>query len=697
MSTPDSAIIQNVLTGNPALFDTLVSRHLRAVYAVAYAQRPNHADAEDITQEAFLKAYQSLDTLRDATRFEGWITTIARNLAKRPGRHHGKEVSLDDTDLPDASLISKATKEEIHGILRASVDQLDEHSRETLLLHYFAGKSTQEIADLTEISQAAVLKRLQRGRERLGEQLLTQYRDTFAPEDSLDKRKQTITRAIALTTPAWALEPTVAATLSGTLIATAMKLTIAASIAATGFIIASLVLMEKESPLDARVIPAESNTTQTQVPAITELIEDPESVFLAIASPPDTHETVSTNRETDSTPAADTKSYENIDLSVMTSATFEDIHLAQILEIVRENYAEDTLFLIDLDAVGIPYDTDSPNPPTVPDTGLPTYQYRTDGMIEYINVRNVTMLQSLQAVVVPLGLQFVSEPGFIWISTPDLIAQESTWEPESRFKPYENEDRLLEKTNVVFENIHLSDLMEILSDNYDINIVWDYGIIEPPELPEILPISYYPAETTTDGRIPYISMKRIQVRDALKAMLRPLGLSYIIQRNHIWISTPQRIESEIDPPRRFSSQQIFQDRLALEEKLRQPMGIAFEDIYVTDLFDVLTSNYEIGFAIDQNIVTPDGYTDEEYARYYGRPRAIPPCKTCTPVSNGIIRNINLNKLRLGELLDIIALQLDLDYIMGDGQVIFSTPERIRASDIRQKSLISAANFLEHLQ
>ncbi|MFP6583903.1 MAG: hypothetical protein VCD00_15290 [Candidatus Hydrogenedentota bacterium] len=56
------------------------------------------------------------------------------------------------------------------------------------------------------------------------------------------------------------------------------------------------------------------------------------------------------------------------------------------------------------------------------------------------------------------------------------------------------------------------------------------------------------------------------------------------------------------------------------------MGIVFEDIYVTDLFDVMTSNYEIDFAIDQNIVTPDGYTDKDYARYYGPAQSIPPAK-----------------------------------------------------------------------
>ncbi|MFP6583904.1 MAG: hypothetical protein VCD00_15295 [Candidatus Hydrogenedentota bacterium] len=63
----------------------------------------------------------------------------------------------------------------------------------------------------------------------------------------------------------------------------------------------------------------------------------------------------------------------------------------------------------------------------------------------------------------------------------------------------------------------------------------------------------------------------------------------------------------------------------------------------------------------------------------------------------MIRHINLSKLCLGELLDIIARQLNLDYRTGDGKVIFSTPERIRASDLRQKSLISAADFLEHLE
>ena len=77
------SIIQAVLAGDTTIFGKLVSRYLRSVYAVAYAQCNNHADAEDISQEAFLAAYESLDTLREPGRFEGWVKTIARQLARK--------------------------------------------------------------------------------------------------------------------------------------------------------------------------------------------------------------------------------------------------------------------------------------------------------------------------------------------------------------------------------------------------------------------------------------------------------------------------------------------------------------------------------------------------------------------------------------------------------------------------------------
>jgi len=78
----DARRVRRALGGDSAAFTELVTRHMPAVRAVARACTGNLADAEDVVQEAFLKAWLSLDTLQEPGRFGGWVVTIARNVAR---------------------------------------------------------------------------------------------------------------------------------------------------------------------------------------------------------------------------------------------------------------------------------------------------------------------------------------------------------------------------------------------------------------------------------------------------------------------------------------------------------------------------------------------------------------------------------------------------------------------------------------
>jgi RNA polymerase sigma-70 factor (ECF subfamily) len=261
----EETLVQSVLAGSSSSFEVLIHRYLRAVYAVAFAHCNHHADAEDISQEAFLNAYKKLDSLRDASRFEGWVTTIARNLARKRGQRKHRTLEIRDDDaavnVSDSSAISQSTSNEIHQLIRENIKNLDTHSREVLHLYYFAGKSTQEIADLLEASQSAILKRLQRGRERLGERLLTQYKDTFAPEQSDKDRSDTIVKSIVAVTPTWLIDSgttMLASTTAATGLSTLVKLAVAAAIGSTFYIAASLFLMQQEDPTIASFSPRKS-------------------------------------------------------------------------------------------------------------------------------------------------------------------------------------------------------------------------------------------------------------------------------------------------------------------------------------------------------------------------------------------------------------------------------------------------------
>ena len=94
---------------------------------------------------------------------------------------------------------------------------------------------------------------------------------------------------------------------------------------------------------------------------------------------------------------------------------FEDIHVSDVLRVVHEESIPDTPILIDLQAVGYPYRlTNTANIP-VPNTGLIPNAYATDGMIDSFTMKNITVLEVLDAICFPLDLAIHFEPGFTWI------------------------------------------------------------------------------------------------------------------------------------------------------------------------------------------------------------------------------------------------------------------------------------------
>ncbi|MDZ4350524.1 MAG: sigma-70 family RNA polymerase sigma factor [Xanthomonadaceae bacterium] len=193
----------NAITVKPAL-DCLIGQHLPAaargdtrayghvvracqntVTGIALAHVRDVAASEDIAQEAFLKAWQNLASLNNPDSFLPWLRQITRNLARDHlrARKRRREVG-DDIDVLLAQVADAApcpaerqAIDEDHAIATALIDRLPEDSREVLLLYYREGQSSQQVAGLLGLSDAAVRKRLSRARaavrsdlvERLGE------------------------------------------------------------------------------------------------------------------------------------------------------------------------------------------------------------------------------------------------------------------------------------------------------------------------------------------------------------------------------------------------------------------------------------------------------------------------------------------------------------------------------------------------
>ncbi|HIJ66329.1 MAG TPA: sigma-70 family RNA polymerase sigma factor, partial [Candidatus Hydrogenedentes bacterium] len=164
--TTDEAALRDVLSGNRDTFGLLVDRYLPMVHACAYAYTRNHADAEDVAQDAFLKAFQSLDTLRERNKFGAWLISIARNLALRLREKRARELPLGKGEVEaGAAPAPDMAQRELRQLLHRQMDELDDAHREILLLYYFSGQKLAEIAQVLGITTHAAKKRLQRARQ----------------------------------------------------------------------------------------------------------------------------------------------------------------------------------------------------------------------------------------------------------------------------------------------------------------------------------------------------------------------------------------------------------------------------------------------------------------------------------------------------------------------------------------------------
>lgn len=197
--TPDDAhAVRLVLSGQRAAFGVLVERYEAMMQAVAYAQTGNHTDAEDAVQNAFIKAFTSLSTLRDTRRLGPWLASITRNEAKQIQRRAAIAANaLAQNGAHDIASGSDAEEHDMHELLRRNVMALEESQREVLLMHYFAERSTAEIAEDLGISRDAVKKRLERARAALGERIAAEVGELLGPKKSKQERAKQVMAAVA--------------------------------------------------------------------------------------------------------------------------------------------------------------------------------------------------------------------------------------------------------------------------------------------------------------------------------------------------------------------------------------------------------------------------------------------------------------------------------------------------------------------
>ncbi len=181
----DTALVEDCQNGNPAAFDELVRRYKDRVYNVVYRFLGNHEDAQDVSQETFLKAYLGIRQFEGRSRVYTWLFSIAGNLARnrlrdmgRRGRNKGISLDArrDDGTVREfvgtgATPDEAARAQELDRVLQAALDELPEHYRLVFVLRTFEKLSYDEIADAAGCPKGTVKSRLNQARKQLHERL----------------------------------------------------------------------------------------------------------------------------------------------------------------------------------------------------------------------------------------------------------------------------------------------------------------------------------------------------------------------------------------------------------------------------------------------------------------------------------------------------------------------------------------------
>jgi len=166
----DSRLMALARRGDPSALDELVRRHQTVVYNLAYRMLRQREDAEDVTQEAFLRAFEVLPRLKDDAAFRSWLSRIAANLClmRLRSRHSRTLLPADAQDWPDDHAGRENQSSAEAGIaVRAAIAQLPPKYRLAVVAFYMEGRSYKEAARLAGVPVLTLKTRLYRARRML--------------------------------------------------------------------------------------------------------------------------------------------------------------------------------------------------------------------------------------------------------------------------------------------------------------------------------------------------------------------------------------------------------------------------------------------------------------------------------------------------------------------------------------------------
>ncbi len=168
MDGSDVPLVERVLSGDRSAFAELYDRYAGLIRAVCYDTTRNLSDAQDLSQEVFLRAYSKLGDLRHPDRFASWLLGIARMVCREWQRRRCRHRHHDVGHVPDAERERKVPSEDDRlGRLGEAMRSLPERERLAMHAFYLNGESADAVRHLLGLSQSGVYRLLDRARERL--------------------------------------------------------------------------------------------------------------------------------------------------------------------------------------------------------------------------------------------------------------------------------------------------------------------------------------------------------------------------------------------------------------------------------------------------------------------------------------------------------------------------------------------------
>ena len=187
------ALIQRCLRGDQAAWELIVKQHWRKVFNVAYKFVGTQDQAEDLTQDIFLKIFKSLETFDRRANFQTWLISVSRNLCIDHYRSVRKERETIDRQVdaneltpaaPDAGPIAALEQRDRVTLLRQALASLPDTLRTAVVMRDLQEMSYQEIADRLHLPEGTVKSRINRGRTELARQVRRLGGENYSPTGS---------------------------------------------------------------------------------------------------------------------------------------------------------------------------------------------------------------------------------------------------------------------------------------------------------------------------------------------------------------------------------------------------------------------------------------------------------------------------------------------------------------------------------